>query len=291
MAGAVDVAIAALAARQHGNVTRAQLLNIGVSLTFRISRDDDPAVAREESRPYRKIFISCSHRDQAVVEQVEAFLSVVGDQFLRDMHDLRAREVCGGPSGPNDRRGGRLQLFWSTNSMQSPFVRREWTYALGLNRPSFIRPTYWENPMPELREQNLPPEELRRLHFRYLPAAIGDQTPAPSSMPPPPSPPPDMPTPPVAAPSSSRIDPPDAPPPTTRRSSPARLAALGTAVAGALAVALVVVSSAAHNGGVQPAAQRADFDRAAHILDGAAMSRSGPRSPAARMTPCSCAPP
>lgn len=33
--------------------------------------------------------------------------------------------------------------------MVSPFVRREWEQALALNRPHFIRPVYWEDPLPE----------------------------------------------------------------------------------------------------------------------------------------------
>src|SRR5262249_46648346 len=58
--------------------------------------------------------------------------------------------------------------FWSWNAMESPFVEREWRYALGLKRPRFVCPVYWEKPMPERPEKGLPPEELRRLHFYCL---------------------------------------------------------------------------------------------------------------------------
>jgi hypothetical protein len=61
-----------------------------------------------------------------------------------------------------------FQLFWSSNSMLSPFVRQEWEHALRLNRPHFIRPTYWEEPMPMAPEKDLPPEALRRLHFQRI---------------------------------------------------------------------------------------------------------------------------
>ena len=56
-----------------------------------------------------------------------------------------------GPSlrGPFD----VFQLFWSSNSMHSDFVRQEWEHALRLNRPHFIRPTYWEEPMPMAPEK------------------------------------------------------------------------------------------------------------------------------------------
>ena len=61
-----------------------------------------------------------------------------------------------------------FQLFWSTNSIESDFVRQEWEFALNLGRPSFIRPVYWEEPMPERTEIGLPPASLRALHFHRL---------------------------------------------------------------------------------------------------------------------------
>ena len=61
-----------------------------------------------------------------------------------------------------------FQLFWSSNSMGSPHVRREWEYALSLGRPALIRPTFWEDPFPESPANSLPPESLRRLHFHRL---------------------------------------------------------------------------------------------------------------------------
>ena len=47
-------------------------------------------------------------------------------------------------------------------------MRQEWEYALSLNRANFIRPVYWEEPLPELREQGLPPAALKRLQFHRL---------------------------------------------------------------------------------------------------------------------------
>lgn len=61
-----------------------------------------------------------------------------------------------------------FQLFWSSNSMRSAFVRQEWEHALALRRPSFVRPVYWEEPLPEDPEEGLPPDELRRLHFQRI---------------------------------------------------------------------------------------------------------------------------
>ncbi len=59
-----------------------------------------------------------------------------------------------------------FQLFWSSNSMRSESVRREYEYAISLGRERFICPTYWESPMPQA--EGLPPAELERLHFQRL---------------------------------------------------------------------------------------------------------------------------
>jgi hypothetical protein len=58
-----------------------------------------------------------------------------------------------------------FQLFWSNNSMRSPYCREEWEHALALGRPLFVRPVYWEDPMPQDPTLGLPPVALRELHF------------------------------------------------------------------------------------------------------------------------------
>ncbi len=105
-----------------------------------------------------------------------------------------------------------FQLFWSRNSMGSTNVRQEWEYALSLHRPNFVRPTYWEFPMPRDPANGLPPPALSALHFQrlavepvadtavvagsvdspqvsYPPVEINDEKAAASPSPQPPSPP------------------------------------------------------------------------------------------------------
>jgi hypothetical protein len=125
------------------------------------------------ARPYRRIFASYSHDDVDIVEEFERYFKTVGDRYLRDWIDLRAGEVWSERLEEMIREADLFQLFWSTNSMGSRFVRQEWEYALGLGRPHFVRPVYWEDPMPDDPDQDLPPEELLRLHFQRLPAAGG----------------------------------------------------------------------------------------------------------------------
>jgi hypothetical protein len=58
-----------------------------------------------------------------------------------------------------------FQLFWSQWSASSEHVKREWVYALSLkHKPgNFIRPVYWEQPMPAV------PDVLNKVNFAYEP--------------------------------------------------------------------------------------------------------------------------
>ena len=152
-------------ARGQLSVFVGTLLVADVNLTIRVD-SAGPAHApphetdRQQARPYRKIFASYSHRDNAIVEQIGMLAELMGDKFMRDCTELRSGEVW------NDRlmelieEADVFQLFWSTNSITSPFVRREWEHALSLGRTSFVRPCYWEEPLPARPEEDLPPETL-----------------------------------------------------------------------------------------------------------------------------------
>jgi hypothetical protein len=103
----------------------------------------------------------------------------MGDEYLRDVTHLRAGEAWNDRLLDFIRTADVFQLFWSRNSMRSPWVRQEWEYALSLGRPHFVRPTYWEMPLPQAPEQDLPPSALRALHFQRLP--VQSEPPAPAA--------------------------------------------------------------------------------------------------------------
>jgi len=142
-------------------------LAITVNSTHRDADDAKPTEAIRAA-PYRKIFASYSRRDAEIVRQFEHFIETTGDRFLQDVRHLRAGEKWDDGLLRLIDQADVFQLFWSSNSMGSPHVRREWEYALGLGRPAFIRPTFWEDPFPESPADSLPPESLRRLHFHRL---------------------------------------------------------------------------------------------------------------------------
>lgn len=122
---------------------------------------------------YRKIFASYSHKDLQIVEHIEAVASALALEFLRDVKQLRVGERWSPRILDLIREADVFQLFWSRNSMYSPEVRKEWEFALSLNRPGFILPTYWEEPRPSDEPKGLPPPAIQALHFQKLPSANG----------------------------------------------------------------------------------------------------------------------
>ena len=98
----------------------------------------------------------------------------LGHSYLRDVDQLRSGQDWQREIERYIDQADIFQLFWSPRSMYSPHVRHEWTYALSLGRPDFIRPVYWQSPRPSA-PPDLPPPELDRLHFMYL---AGDEAPA-----------------------------------------------------------------------------------------------------------------
>ncbi len=151
-----------------------------VSLTIRV----DAQIAgvppsrpeRAESRPFRNIFPSYSHKDAFIVEEFERYARTLGDRYMRDVHELRAGEVWNDRLKNLIQQADVFQLFWSWNALRSRYVEEEWRYALSLGKPNFVRPTYWEDPLPEAPELRLPPSELRRLHFQLLPGGLDSKT-------------------------------------------------------------------------------------------------------------------
>jgi predicted Ser/Thr protein kinase len=170
----------------HGSILLAEVrlaIKVDSAAPKQVSLSEAPASAA----PFRKIFPSYSHLDAPIVAQFEQYMHAIGDRYLRDVHILRSGEVWTDRLTNAIREADVFQLFWSHNAMGSRFVEHEWRYALSLNRPEFIRPTYWEQPMPS--GPGVPPPDLGRLHFHPLGAAAA----ARHSASPPPQPPPPLP--------------------------------------------------------------------------------------------------
>jgi hypothetical protein len=116
--------------------------------------------------PFHAVFCSYSRKDIHVVERVERVIKTLGYDYLRDLTTIRPGEEWDERLLQMIDRADIFQLFWSSNSATSNAVRKEWDHALKLakTRPAFIRPVFWEQPMPP------PPPELGHINFLYDPA-------------------------------------------------------------------------------------------------------------------------
>jgi len=160
--------------RGRFSVFLGSILLADLAITVRVAnaapeRSTPKELAVDRAGVYRRIFPSYSHRDADIVQQFERYAAALGDRYMRDVTQLRAGEVWNERIRDLIEQSQVFQLFWSHNSMSSPYVREEWEFALGLNRGEFVRPTYWEDPLPADPARNLPPPELARLHFHRLP--------------------------------------------------------------------------------------------------------------------------
>jgi hypothetical protein len=113
------------------------------------------------------VFASYSHKDLAIVKQAGVYGTALRDVYLRDRTTLRSGEDWNENLLNLIDEADVFQLFWSRNSMVSDYVRREWEHALRVarGRDSFVRPTYWEDPMPTSVNPKFPPDDLKKLHF------------------------------------------------------------------------------------------------------------------------------
>jgi hypothetical protein len=154
-----------------------------VAVAIRVAAGTSPSPAYAEPArisPYRKIFPSYSHHDRDIVTRFAESARALGDSYLQDVLTLRAGEEWNPRILQVIGEADVFQLFWSRYSMRSLHCRQEWEHALALGRPSFVRPLYWEDPLPEDSGQGLPPAALRALHFVHVPV---QRTPAVNEQP------------------------------------------------------------------------------------------------------------
>lgn len=125
----------------------------------------DTAMVTTMQKLYKAIFCSYSHDDTKIVERVARAYKALGFDYLRDVETLKSGQDWDDELYRLIERADIFQLFWSASAAQSEYVEREWRHALGLDRDevNFIRPVYWEEPMPPA------PEELSHIHFAFQP--------------------------------------------------------------------------------------------------------------------------
>lgn len=165
----------------HLLVTHGVILLADIALRMRVNSAAAPTDSRAtehptSAAPYRRIFPSYSRRDSLIVAAFEDYLAALGDTYLTDVRTLRSGEEWSPRLEEFIREADVFQLFWSQNSMNSTYVEKEWRYAVSLGRPHFIRPTFWEQPMPPI--DDLPREALGRFHFHQFTRPVSEIPPS-----------------------------------------------------------------------------------------------------------------
>lgn len=122
---------------------------------------EEAGPALQSARLYQSVFASYSHDDTPLVEAMEKAYKALGMDYLRDVMTLKSGQSWSDQLLRMIEQADVFQLFWSTPASQSLYVEQEWRHALGLGHKgaAFIRPIYWERPLPKV------PEPLQSIHF------------------------------------------------------------------------------------------------------------------------------
>jgi hypothetical protein len=95
-------------------------------------------------------------------EEARSGAKAYGLIYLRDRSVLKPGEEWMPAIIGHINKADIFQLCWSTHAKRSKYVNKEWKHALGLKRHNFIRPVYWEKPMPS------PPRALKQIEFTKM---------------------------------------------------------------------------------------------------------------------------
>jgi hypothetical protein len=117
--------------------------------------------AESNGAMHTAIFPSYAHEDTSFVEKLESAYALLDIPYLRDVKELRAGDEWKPKLRALIEKADIFQLCWSEAARKSLDVESEWRHAMSLGRQGFIKPIYWQKPMPQA------PEELEHLHFSY----------------------------------------------------------------------------------------------------------------------------
>jgi hypothetical protein len=118
---------------------------------------------------YEDIFASYARQDLDLVRHFKERYAALGLYMFIDLDDLRSGAMWRPALFERIDRSDLFQLFWSEPASKSEYVTMEWQHALKISAVKgrrFIRPVYWDIPMPGV------PEQLTEINFRRLEFAV-----------------------------------------------------------------------------------------------------------------------
>jgi len=126
----------------------------------------DQELEAQAIEPYDRIFVSYSKKDNAVLNAYNMAKLMLGSERFVDVDSLRTREDWQAELARGIDEADVFHLYWSVNSAASAYCQYEVSYALDQRCEDkvcadFIRPLYFETPMPDL------PDLLDNLRKRF----------------------------------------------------------------------------------------------------------------------------
>jgi hypothetical protein len=142
----------------HGSILLAE-----TSLPYEMILLAEPDPIQTTTPVFKIIFASYAREDLEIVEAVSSIIEASGlAEFRWDLKILRSGDVWSKVILTQIEKADSFQLFWSASAKKSRYVKLEWQHALSLERQAFIKPVYWEQPMP------IPPRKLKHLQFSKI---------------------------------------------------------------------------------------------------------------------------
>ncbi len=140
-----------------------------IPLSIRVRAPGEPEEVAETAtsmaQSYRKIFCSYSYKNNDIVEACKAAYEALAISVYLAKYSLDGGVNWNPALHHLIQDSDLFQLYWSTASRESSNVEDEWRYALSIvsqKSEYFIRPVYWEEPLPLL------PPELSHIQARWL---------------------------------------------------------------------------------------------------------------------------
>jgi len=136
-----------------------------VPLTVDEKARSKSSMANTTAQLYEEVFASYSRDDIDVVKHLKKRYKALGIYMFIDVDDLRSGSLWRRALFERIDKCDLFQLFWSKSSSDSEYVKIEWQHAIRAieyKGGRFIRPVYWEEPMPS------PPKSISHLNFHKL---------------------------------------------------------------------------------------------------------------------------
>lgn len=137
---------------------------ISVSVENRVW-DDEQLLANTSF--FEQIFVSYARKDMAIIKNYTRRYKALGIKVFIDTDEIRSGQNWKQEIVKHLQKSDVFQLFWSNAARKSGYVRDEYEQALdlikaGKKKNNYIRPNYWEVPMPAI------PEKLSHINFHKL---------------------------------------------------------------------------------------------------------------------------